>query len=273
MELGLKGKTAIVTGGGSNIGRGIVLALAKEGCNVVNAEISEKQGAKVAEEAKAVGGGGKVTWIKTDVTDWDSVQETAKKTMDEFGKIDILVNNVGWTYDRLFMQKTREEWEKEIAINFWSDINCIRAVLPSMIENTYGRVIAIASDAGREGEFREAVYGGCKGGVIALCKSLAKENARFGITFNVICPSVTIPEKPEDVSELSMHAPGGFGYDFSQKVPDIYQKMQANYPLAKAYNRIGRPEDIANGVVFFASDAASWITGQVLSINGGYIMP
>jgi 2-hydroxycyclohexanecarboxyl-CoA dehydrogenase len=273
MELGLKGKTMIVTGGGSNIGRGIVLLATKEGCNVVNAEISEKHGPKVAQEASALGGGGKTIWVKTDVTNFESVQAMVERTLKEFGKIDILVNNVGWTYDRLFVEKKREEWEKEIALNYWSDINCIQAVLPHMIEKKYGRVIGISSDAGRMGEFREAVYAGCKAGVIALSKSLAKENAQYGITFNVVSLSVTVPEKLEDASELSMHAPGGFGYDFAQKIPDLHKKMMGAYPLAKAYNRLGRPEDIANTVLFFASDAACWITGQVLSVNGGFVMP
>ena len=261
MDLGLKGKTVIVTGGGSNIGRAIALAFAQEGADVVIAEIDEQQGQKVAAEAKAQGGS--ATAIKTDATDNESVQAMVEKTLDLFGKIDILVNNVGWTYDRSFMEKPREEWEKEIKLNFWSMINCTRAVLDNMIERQYGKIVSISSDAGRTGGFREAVYGGCKGAVIALSKSLARELGRYGINVNVVSPSTTVPESSEHVGPESMWAPGGL-----ELTPEILEKMAKTYPL----RRLGKPEDIANAVVFLASDAASWITGQTLSVDGGFAM-
>jgi 2-hydroxycyclohexanecarboxyl-CoA dehydrogenase len=261
VDLGLRGKTVIVTGGGSNIGRAIALAFAREGADVVIAEIDEKQGQKVAAEAKAQGGS--VIAIETDVTDNESVQAMVAKTLDLFGKIDVLINNVGWTYDRLFIEKPREEWEKEIKLNFWSMINCTRAVLDNMIERQYGKIVSISSDAGRTGGFREAVYGGCKGAVIALSKSLARELGRYGINVNVVSPSTTIPESSEHVGLESMWAPGGLEF-----TPEILEKMAKTYPL----RRLGNPEDIANAVVFLASDAAAWITGQTLSVDGGYAM-
>ena len=183
--LGLEGKTAIVTGGGSNSGRGIVLAFTEQGVNVAIAELDEAQGAKVAKEANALGKG-KVENIRTDVTDWNSVQAMVKRTLDKFGQVDILVNIVGWVRDDLFVKKPRVDWEKEIARNFWSDINCTRAVLDHMIEREYGKIINISSDAARVGQLREAVYSGCKGAVISMTKSLARELGRYGININVI---------------------------------------------------------------------------------------
>jgi 2-hydroxycyclohexanecarboxyl-CoA dehydrogenase len=265
-DLGLKDKVAIVTGGGSNIGRSIVLSFIKEGTNVTIADISDAAGKKVEGEANALGGG-KALFVKTDVTDFDSVQAMVKKTADEFGKIDILDNNVGWTFDRLFMEKPLEEMEKEVKINYWSMIHCCKAVLPLMIEQKSGKVVTTTSDAGRMGEFRESVYGGCKAGVIALSKSLARENGRYGIAFNCVAPGATVPEKAEDVSELSMFSETGFakalvGDEETQK------KWAKGYPL----RRLGRPQDIANAVLFFASDLSNYITGQVLSVDGGYAM-
>jgi 2-hydroxycyclohexanecarboxyl-CoA dehydrogenase len=262
--LGLEGKTAIITGGGSNIGRGIVLGFAKEKANVVNAEIAEAQGKKVADEANALGGG-KVVFVKTDVTDWDSVQAMTKQTLEQFGKIDILVNVVGWVKDDLFVKKSRDEWEKEIARNFWSDINCIRAVLDHMVERKYGRIISIGSDAGRIGQLREVVYSGCKGGVIAMTRSLAREHGRDGITFNVICPGVTVPESPELVTSESM---------WQKELMSVFGTPEAREKIAKGIpmRRLGTPEDISNAVLFLASDRASFITGQTLSVDGGYAM-
>ena len=265
MDLGLEGKTAIVTGGGSNIGRGIIFGFARETANVVNAEIAEAQGKKVVDEANALGGG-KVMFVKTDVTDWDSVQAMVKQTLDEFGKVDILVNVVGWVKDESFLKYTREDWEKEIARNFWSDINCIRAVIDHMVERKYGRIISIGSEAGRVGQEREVVYSGCKAGAAAMSKSLAKEFARHGITFNTVCPGITIPESKDVITGESMWAREELlGTLSSEKVKAAIIK---GIPLG----RLGTPEDVANAVLFLASDRAEFVTGQILSVSGGYTM-
>lgn len=260
----LEGKIAIVTGGGSNIGRGIVLGFAEQGTNVVIAELDDVQGAKVAREANALGRG-RVESVKTDVTDWNSVQQMVKHTLDRFGQIDILVNVVGWVRDDLFVRKPREEWEKEIARNFWSDINCIRAVLDHMIERKYGKIISISSDAARVGQVREAVYSGCKGAVISMTKSLARELGRYGINVNVVCPGVVVPASRDVTTSESMWT------DEMMKVfgtPEALEKIARGIPLG----RLGTPEDIANAVLFLASDRASFVTGQTISVDGGYTM-
>ncbi|HEX75557.1 MAG TPA: 3-oxoacyl-ACP reductase FabG [Dehalococcoidia bacterium] len=263
MDLNLAEKVVIVTGGGSNIGRGIVLAFVKEGANVVIAEIDEAQGGKTAKDANALSGG-KAIAIKTDITNVDSVTAMVKKTLEEFGKVDVLVNNAAWVMDRLFVEKPRAEWEREINIILWGNINCTRAVLDHMIERKYGKIVNIGSDAGRMGEFREAVYSGAKGGVIALSKSLARELGRHGINVNVVCPSLIVPESKEYVSKESM-----WGEELMAVfTPEAQEKAAKAYPL----RRLGKPEDIANATLFLASDAASWITGQTLSVDGGYVM-
>ncbi len=265
MDLGLKGKTAIVTGGGSNIGRAISLTLAAEGCNVVIADIDEPQAQKVIEQC--IGSGGNGIMVKTDVSDWEQVRAMVKKAIDTFGQVDVLVKNVGWIRDRLFIEKPREEWEKEIKLNFWPPINCIRAVLDHMIERRYGHIVSIASDAGRMGEFREAVYGGCKAGVIALTKSVAREVGRYGINLNVVCPGLTVPTEEEtgQGSMWSKSTPDSMGTLFT---PEMLEKAARAYPL----RRLGTAQDMASAVVFLASDAASYITGQTLSVSGGYTM-
>jgi len=262
--LGLEGKTAIVTGGGSNIGRGIVIAFAKQGTNVSIAELDEAQGAKVAKEANAIGKS-KVENIRTDVTDWESVQAMVKKTLDQFGQVDILVNVVGWVKDDLFIRKSREDWEKEIDRNFWSDINCTRAVLDHMIERKYGKIISIGSDAARVGQLREAVYSGCKGALISMTKSLARELGRYGINVNVVCPGVVIPDSRDVTASESMWT------DEMMKIfgtPVALDKIAKGIPLG----RLGTPDDIANAVLFLSSDRANFITGQTISVDGGYTM-
>jgi 2-hydroxycyclohexanecarboxyl-CoA dehydrogenase len=263
MELGLAGKTVIVTGGAANIGRGITFAFAKEGSNVVIADIDEEQAEKVVNEAKGLGG--KVVAIKTDVTDYDSVEAMVKKTLEMFGSIDVLVNNVGWVANKLFMKKPREEYEKEIKINYLGVVNCTRAVLDHMTECKAGRIVNIASDSGRVGERREAVYSGTKGAVIAFGKTIAREMGRFGITVNAVCPGATLPEKPGTAGEHSMWA----GDQTVEMIPpEIKERIISGYPLG----RMGKPEDVANAALFLASDAASFITGQTLSVSGGYSM-
>ena len=262
--LGLEGKTAIVTGGGSNIGRGIVLAFAEQGTNVAIAELDEAAGSKVAKEANALGKG-KVENIRADVTDWGSVQAMVKQTLNKFGQLDILVNVVGWVRDDLFVRKPREDWEKEIARNFWSDINCTRAVLDHMIERKYGKIISISSDAARVGQLREAVYSGCKGALISMAKSLARELGRYGITVNVICPGVVVPAGRDVTTSESM---------WTDEMLKTFGTTEALEKIAKGIplGRLGTPDDIANTVLFLASDRANFITGQTISVDGGYTM-
>ena len=259
MDLGLEGKTVIITGGGSNIGRGITLAFAKEKTNITIADIDEPQAQKVANKAKELGS--KAMVVKTDVTDWNQVQAMVKKTLDEYGKIDILVNNVGGDVLKLFTEKTREEYDWIIKLNYWSPIKCIRAVLDHMIERRYGRIVSIGSDAGRMGEFREAIYGGCKAATISMSKTIAREVGRYGITVNVVCPGTTPPTDPDAIGEKSLWKEAPF-------TAEMLEKAAKGYPL----RRLGTPQDVANAVVFIASDAAGYITGQTLSVSGGYTM-
>jgi 2-hydroxycyclohexanecarboxyl-CoA dehydrogenase len=264
MDLNLKGKSVIVTGGGSNIGRAISLAFAREGVNLTVAEIDEGQGTKVAAEARTQGAAS-ATLVPTDVTRWESVQAMVRDVEDRLGRVDVLVNNVGWTYDRLFVEKERAEWEKEIQLNLWGMINCTRAVLDGMIARKAGAIVSLGSDAGRMGEFREGVYAACKAGVMALSKSLAREVGRHGIRLNVVCPGMTIPASEEDFGERSMWAAEA---NRAWSAPEMQARIAKVYPL----RRIGKPEDVAPAVVFLASDAAGFITGQVVSVSGGYTM-
>jgi len=264
VDLGLAGKTVIVTGGGSNIGRGIVLGFAREGSRVVNAERDEEQGRKVVEEANSLGG--QAVLIKTDVTDWDSVQAMVSQTLGMFGQIDVLVNNAGGTPSMgKFVDKSREEWDSEIKLNYWGVINCIRAVLDHMIERRSGKIVNIASGSGQSGAAAIdcAVYGGTKGGVIALSRALAWELAGHGINVNVVSPGWIVPHSPDHVGQGSFWR---WGYDFF--TPDKLKKAMKAWPI----QRLGRPEDIADSTIFLASERASFLTGQTISVSGGGIM-
>ena len=263
MELNLAGKTVIVTGAGSNIGRAIALAFARERSNVVVAEIDETQGGKTAAEAAVLGA--QALAIGTDVTRWESVQAMVRAVEDRFGGVDALVNNVGWTRDALFVDKPREEWEREVQINLWGMINCTRAVLDGMIARKGGAIVSMGSDAGRMGEFREGVYGACKAGVIALSKSIAREVGKYGIRLNVVCPGMTMPRTDEEIGELSMWQAQE---NRAWRTPEMQARIAKAYPL----RRVATPDDVTGAVIFLASDAASFITGQTLSVSGGYTM-
>ncbi|MCH8744915.1 MAG: SDR family oxidoreductase [Chloroflexi bacterium] len=263
MELGLKGKNVLVTGGGSNIGRAIVHAFAAEGSNITIAELAPEQGEKVAAEVVAMNTGSRVKVLPADVANHEQVDAMVAQSIEEFGSIDVLVNNVGWTVDRLFLDKPREEYEKEVQVNLWGAINCIHAVLPHMIERQSGAVVSISSDAGRMGEYREAVYSACKAGVIALSKAIARETGRYGLRFNMVCPGLIVPPRDEAISSESM-----WNQMRDIFTDDVLERVERNYIL----RRMGTAPEIANAVVFLASDAASYITGQTLSVSGGYTM-
>jgi len=263
VDLGLAGRTVIVTGGGSNIGRAIALGFAREGSNVVIGDIDEGQALKVASEANALKAAGRTIVVRTDVTDAEQTKALAERAKGEFGSVHVLVNNVGWVLDRLFLEQDQEEWQRLININLRSVINCIHAVLPQMAEQGYGHIVSIGSEAGRMGEYREAVYSACKAGTIGLSKALAREVGRYGITLNVVCPALTVPESEEEFGETSMWkaAVQFFG-------PEAREKAKQRYAL----RRLGTADEIASAVLFLASDAAAFITGQTLSVSGGYTM-
>ncbi|MBI4322548.1 MAG: SDR family oxidoreductase [Chloroflexi bacterium] len=264
MDLGLAGKVAIVTGGASNIGRGIVHRLAQEGASVMIADIDEKQAVKVADEANAFQGGGKSVPFKVDATSYDSVTNVVEQIVNDFARINILVNSVGYDEMYLFVETKPDLWDKLIGRNYRSTLNFTRAVAPHMIEKKAGRIVSIGSDAGRAGEAREAVYAGTKGAVIAFSKSLARETARYGITVNVVCPGVVAPRSAEEVSENSMWR----GQISTVFTPEAQARAVSYYPL----RRLGTPQDVADAVAFLVSERASFITGQTLSVSGGYTM-
>ena len=266
MDLGLQGKTAIVTGGASNIGKAITEGLYAEGANVVIADVDEAQSTRVL-AALGESGRGDTLFVKTDVGDRQQVQAMAERALERFGQIDILVNNAGWTANALFIDKPYEDFEKEIAINFWGPIHCIRAVAPSMIERSYGKIINIGSDAGRVGEYNEAVYGACKGGIITLSKALAREMGRHRLNVNVVCPGLTLPDRPEDAGDNSLwHRESHQSRIFQNE--ETLKKVVRNYPL----RRVGVPGDIVPIVLLLASDQTSYVTGQTISVSGGYAM-
>jgi 2-hydroxycyclohexanecarboxyl-CoA dehydrogenase len=260
VDLGLEGKGVVVTGGASNIGRAISLGFAAEGARVLIADVDEAQAERVAGEAPA----GRISHRRTDVTDAGEVEATMAHAIETLGAVDVLVNCAGWTVDRLFLEKPREEWEREIAIDMWGFINATRAVLDHMIERGYGRIVSIGSDAGRIGEWREAVYSGTKASVIAMSKAIAKEVGRHGITLNVVCPGFT-PGPPESSGEHSIWR-AAQGEQFADE--EILRKIARSYPL----RRLGTPEDVVGPVLLLASDRASYVTGQTLSVSGGYTM-
>ncbi|MFH1079018.1 MAG: SDR family NAD(P)-dependent oxidoreductase [Pseudomonadota bacterium] len=247
----LKDKAAIVTGAGQGIGRAIALELANEGAKICVADLNDQTAGKVVDEIKRMGR--EAISVKVDVTDVAQCEKMVKDTIAAFGCVDVLVNNVGWDKMELFIQSEPSTWDKVIAINFKGPINCFKAVLPAMIERKYGRIVSIASDAGRVGSSGEAVYSGAKGGIIAFSKTIAREVARYGITVNCVCPG------PTDTPFFATVAGDN---------PAIAEGLKKAIPL----RRLAQPEDISGAVAFFASDKASYVTGQVLSVSGGLNM-
>lgn len=247
----LKDRVAIVTGGGSGIGRGTCLLLAAEGGSVAVADIDEGRAQGVAAEIERAGG--TALAVKVDVTILQNARAMVQAVVDRFGRVDVLVNNAGWDKVEPFINNTEETWDKVIAINLKGQVNCARAVLDDMMPRQRGRIINMASDAGRVGSSGECVYSAAKGGVIAFTKGLAREVARYKITVNCVCPG------PTDTPLFAQVAAGN---------PKLAEALQKAIP----FRRLAKPEDIANAVAFFALDASEYITGQTLSVSGGLTM-
>ena len=229
---GLKGKTAIVTGGASGIGAAVVQRFREEGTRVVVLDLRGDP--------------------PVDITDYALV----KKVVENLGPVDILVNNAGWDVFRPFLKTDPEFWQKILSINLIGAMNLLHCVLPGMVERGHGKVVNVASDAGRVGSSGEAPYSACKGGIIALTKTLAREMASKNIQLNVVCPGLT----ETGMLEQFMQGAGN------------PEKLREAYRRAIPMGRLGKPEDLPGAIVFFSSDDADFITGQVLSVSGGLTM-
>ena len=251
---GLKDKVALVTGAASGIGLAIAKRLAEEGMAVGVLDINAEAAAKAAAEIRAAGG--KADSEACDITNNDSAKAAVAAIESRLGPTWALVNNAGWDTPTTFLKTTPDFWQKIININLYGPINMTHTVAQGMAQRGGGRVIFIASDAGRVGSTGEVVYSGCKGGTISFAKAFAREVARFQITANTICPGPT--------NTPAMDAFVGAD-EKGQKVRDA---MVRGMPLG----RIGEPTDYPGLVAFFASEDSAFMTGQTISISGGLTM-
>ena len=251
---GLEGKNVIVTGGGGAIGGAICRRFAGYGARVGVFDKNLDGANKVAGEIRKDGGKAFVSGV--DITDNAAVGKAIQQFEAEMGPTDVLVNNAGWDRFVNFVDTTPDLWDQIIAINLRGPLNMSHYVLKGMVARSSGRIVNIASDAGRVGSSAEAVYSACKGGIIAFTKTVAREVARKGITLNSVCPG------PTDTPLLAAVA----GAD------ERGQKIRAALVSAIPMKRVGQPEDIPGAVCFLASDDASFITGQTISVSGGLTM-
>lgn len=243
--MSLEDKVSLVTGAARGIGKEIALAFAGEGSNVAICDLSSEELGRVAEEIKSLGR--ESLSIECDVRNSAQVKKMAKNVLDKFGRIDILINNAGITRDGLLVRMKESDWDDVLTVNLKGTFNCTKAVVPSMMKHRWGRVINIASVVGLIGGVGQANYAASKAGIIGFTKSMAKELASRQITVNAV-------------------APGFIQTDMTAKLPDEQrQKMLSWIPLGRA----GAPRDVAGVALFLASEEASYITGQVIQIDGG----
>lgn len=246
--MNLNGKTAVVTGAASGIGKATAFELARAGARVFLADIDQRRGEEAEREAKVEGLA--ADYLALDVTNAESVGRFAREVLERARRVDILVNAAGWGKSEPFVRNTPEFWQRVMDINLMGPIRLTHALLPPMFDARTGRIVNVASDAGRVGSLGETVYAAAKGGLIAFTKSLAREAARFGVTVNCVCPG------PTDTP-------------LWQAVPDnLKEALVKAIPL----RRVGKPNEVADAVCFFASGRSDYVTGQVLSVSGGLTM-
>jgi 2-hydroxycyclohexanecarboxyl-CoA dehydrogenase len=248
----LADRVAIVTGGASGIGRAIVETLARAGARVAVADMNAPGAAEVARVVEAAGG--RAAACPLDITDVPAVERMVGELTARWGTVDILVNCAGWDRPMRFVDTTPDFWDRILAINLKGPIACTHAVLPRMIAKDYGKIVFIASEAGRVGSSGEAVYSAAKGGIIAFTKTIAREVARHRINVNCVCPG------PSDTPL--------FQREFVTGSPKLAEGLRRVIP----WGRLGLPADVAPAVAFLASDDAGFITGQTLSVSGGLTM-
>lgn len=251
---GLGGKVVVVTGGGGGIGAATCLRFAQAGAKVAVVDINETAARAVATAITETGGTAMA--VAVDLADFDATGRAVAAIETGLGDIDVLVNGVGWDIFTPFLKSGPDFWSRIIDINLRGVLNITHPVLARMAERRRGRIVSLASDAGRGGSSGESVYAACKAGVIAFSKTIAREHARHGITANVVCPGVT--ETP--MLEAFMEAAGD------------KEKLRAAFTKAVPMGRLGRPDDLPGAILFFAGDDAAFVTGQVLSVSGGLTM-
>jgi 2-hydroxycyclohexanecarboxyl-CoA dehydrogenase len=244
----LDGKTAVVTGAASGIGRATAETLATAGAHVLLGDISEAKGEEAAQAIRAAGGG--ADFLRLDVTELASIEAFRGSAVARRGHVDVVVNVAGWGRVEPFVKNTPDFWRKVIDLNLFGPIAVTRAFLDPMIERKTGKIVTVSSDAGRVGSLGESVYAGAKGGAIAFTKSLAREMARFNVNVNCVCPG------PTDTPLLAA-------------VPERHREA---FVRVTPMQRLAKPSEIADAVLFFASARSDFITGQVLSVSGGLTM-
>lgn len=244
----LQDKVAVVTGAGNGIGRAISEHLAAEGAAVVVTDVDGE-----AARATATALGGSAVAVTADVADRESVAGMVRTARERFGRIDVLVNNAGWDKGAPFVDSDPADWDKAIRINLYGVLHTCHEVLPIMAEQGSGKVVNLGSDSGRVGSSGEAVYSAAKGGVIAFTKTLAREMARSQVNVNCVSPG------PTDTALFESVTAGN-------------PKLREGLTKAIPFRRLGQPADLANAVVFLASEEADYITGQTLSVSGGLTM-
>jgi 2-hydroxycyclohexanecarboxyl-CoA dehydrogenase len=246
----LSGKRILITGAASGMAREFARLASADGADVGLLDIN---GEGLKETAALLGDGAKVVTANVDLRSWDEVQPAVATVVEGLGGLDVVANVAGWDAPGVFWTQSLELWEKLIGINLWGPLHICRATVPTLLEAGSGRIVLVASDAGRVGSKGETVYAAAKGGVIALTKSLARELAPHGICVNVVCPGPT--NTPLFAQEQADN-------------PRLFEKLTRVVPL----RRVGEVEDMARAIAFLASDASAYMTGQIMSVSGGLTM-